>query len=196
MKPAYHRHAAAVIASLLSPIVLSCALFSPVAMAADAPAHAQPSEALAAKALTNEVSISGQVALDALAQVRGQGYQTIIDLRPDGEASNQPSAAAMEAAAKAAGLVFAYVPVAPGAISDAAMEGASKAINAALASKRTPILIYCGSGRRATRTWSLVEASRPGGMDVEAIVHAAAKGGHSVEDLRGDLAERVARRGK
>jgi protein tyrosine phosphatase (PTP) superfamily phosphohydrolase (DUF442 family) len=56
------------------------------------------------------------------------------------------------------------------------------------------VLLYCRSGRRAARTWSLVEASRADGMDVAQIIAAVKEGGQEADDLKDALEQRVAAR--
>ena len=137
--------------------------------------------------LTQSVSVSEQLKPDQLPALREAGYTAIIDLRPDGEAPDQPSAAQMGEAARANRMAFVYVPVPHGAIPDSAVT----ALHQALAEHPGPVLLYCRSGKRAARTWGLVEASRSGGAEVEAILAAVKAGGQSADDLRGQIAERV-----
>lgn len=140
--------------------------------------------------LTERFSVSGQVSPDQLADLKARGYTAIIALRPDGEAPGQPSAAQVSEAARGNGMTFAFVPVAPGPIPDAAVAALSQAI----AENPGKVLLYCRSGSRAARTWSLFEASRAGGADADAIVAAVKASGQSADDLRGAIDERVAAR--
>ena len=50
------------------------------------------------------------------------------------------------------------------------------------------------SGSRAARTWSLVEASRKEGMDVDSILAAVKNAGQSADDLKQNIIERIAKR--
>ena len=143
-------------------------------------------------ALTKDVFVSEQVLPEALPALKRKGFATLIDLRPDGEAEDQPSAARMQSAARASRIAFAYVPVARGDIEPATVD----ALAQALASTPRPVLLYCRSGRRAARTWSLVEASRPGGLDAVGILSAVKAAGQSSEDLSGEIAKRVAHRAR
>ena len=140
--------------------------------------------------LSERVAVSGQLKPDQVAQLKARGFATIIDLRPDGEAPGQPAAAAMQEAARRSGMRFAYVPVPHGAIPDAAVA----ALDQAIAANPAPVLLYCRSGRRAARTWALVEASRPGGANPGRIIAAVKAGGQSADDLRAELAGRAALR--
>ena len=139
-----------------------------------------------AHALAPGIAISEQLQPDAMALARGQ-FGTVIDMRPDGEASGQPGSTEMASAAADQHLQFAYVPVPHGDIPDAVVDKLSDA----LAGRPGPVLLYCRSGRRAARSWSLVEASRPGGMDVEQILTAVLASGQDASDLRARLEQRV-----
>ena len=147
--------------------------------------------ASAVKQLTSAISVSEQLTPDQLKGVNHSGFTTVIDLRPDGEVAGQPDAAAMEAEAKANGLAFVYVPVPHGDIPDSAVEALGKALDA----HRGPVLMYCRSGKRAARTWSLVEASRSGGMQANEILEAVKASGQSADDLRPAIEARIAKRG-
>lgn len=141
---------------------------------------------LPAHPLAPGIAISEQLQPGAMATAREQ-FATVIDMRPDGEAAGQPSAAQMASAADAQRLQFAYVPVPHGDIPDAVVER----LSAAMASRPGPVLLYCRSGRRAARSWSLVEASRPGGLGVDEILAAVRASGQDASDLRARIAQRV-----
>lgn len=140
-------------------------------------------------ALTPEVWVAEQLQLEAIPKLRGR-FQTIVDLRPDGEAVDQPPSADVAVATRAARMQFFYVPVPHGDIPEEAVAALAKA----LAASPKPILLYCRSGRRAVRTWSLVEASRQDGLDAKAILAAAKAAGQSVDDLNEAIVSRVSRR--
>ena len=146
----------------------------------------QRHHALPARVLAPGVAISEQLQPSAMS-VAQESFTTVIDMRPDGEAAGQPSSAEMAAAAKAQRLQFAYVPVPHGDIPDDVVDSLSNA----LASQTGPVLLYCRSGRRAARSWSLVEASRPGGMSVDEILAAVKGSGQDAGDLRARLERRV-----
>ncbi|MFL6657217.1 MAG: beta-lactamase hydrolase domain-containing protein, partial [Massilia sp.] len=87
-------------------------------------------------------------------------------------------------------LNFVYIPVPHGAIPDSAVTALGKA----LANSPGPVLLYCRSGRRAARTWSLVEASRTGGLDAAQIIATVKASGQEVDDLKDALEQRIAAR--
>jgi uncharacterized protein (TIGR01244 family) len=136
------------------------------------------------------ISVRNQITLASIPKIKEQGYRTLIDLRPDGEAPDQPTAAAVSAAAGAAGLKFAYVPTPHGDIPAATVDAFAQAIAAA----EKPVLLYCRSGNRAARVWALAEASRPGGADAATIADTVRSAGQKVDDLTAQIATRIAQR--
>ena len=140
--------------------------------------------------LTEDIQVSEQIRPEQLAALKSQGFQTVIDLRPDGEAPDQPGSAAMAQAAKQAGLQFGYVPVPHGDVPAATIDALARL----LADTPRPVLLYCRSGARAARTWALAEASRPGGLDATGITQRARAAGRPVDDLQSQIDQRIAAR--
>jgi uncharacterized protein (TIGR01244 family) len=150
----------------------------------------QAQTSAAAKMLAPGVFVAGAISPADIAMVKQGGVSLVVDLLPDNEAAMQSRSAQVEAAARQAGVAFAYAPTASSPLSTAAIEQASQA----LSSGGRPALIYCRSGSRATRVWALYEAARSGGMDAGAIVRAATDAGYSVDDVRAQIEQRVAAR--
>jgi uncharacterized protein (TIGR01244 family) len=146
--------------------------------------------ALQTHSLTRDVWISEQLTADHVVEVQRQGFRSIIDLRPDGEAPDQLPSAEVERLARASGIGFAYVPVQHG---DIPAETVDQLV-ASLRNAQRPVLLYCRTGRRAARTWALAEASRPDGLDAAAIDRAVARAGQSDDDLAAFIAARIAAR--
>ncbi|MDR2154263.1 MAG: TIGR01244 family phosphatase [Burkholderiaceae bacterium] len=142
--------------------------------------------------LADNIQVSAQISPEQLTSIKAQGFRTVIDLRPDGEALGQPSSTAMAQAAKQAGLQFSYLPVPRGSHIPSA---AADTLARLLAQAPRPILMYCRSGTRAARTWALAEASRPGGLDAASIVQHARAAGRPADDLQGQITQRIAARG-
>lgn len=137
------------------------------------------------KKLTDDLSVSPQILPGDVAELAAMGFKSIIDNRPDGEGSDQPSFAEIERAAKASGLTARYVPVESGKVSDAdAVE-----FGAALAHMPKPILAYCRTGTRSTTLWALAEAGR---MPMADILSKASAAGY---DMSG-VASRIATGGR
>ncbi|SDW08319.1 sulfide:quinone oxidoreductase [Nitrosomonas eutropha] len=98
------------------------------------------------KELDKKIAVTGQISVDDIAGIAAAGYKSIICNRPDGEGGeSQPARTALENAAKAAGLQFAYMPVEVGQVSD---EKCS-AFHQLMQTLPGPVLAFCGSGNRA-----------------------------------------------
>jgi len=164
--------------------------FAPAALRLARAADAAASEPSTLHPLMRGVWISGQIAPAQVAALKAHGIERIVALRPDGEEPGQPSSAAVEAAARSAGIAFAYAPVPGKDVPQAAVDAVSRA----LARGDEPVVIYCKSGHRATRTWALAEASRADGLEADAIESVAASAGQPVDDLREQIAARIATR--
>ena len=109
--------------------------------------------------ITDRYAVSPQVTPQDVADLKAEGFRSIICLRPDGEAPDQPEAGLVEEAAKAADLAFVAIPVKAGTVPDDTQIGKMRA---ALASLPGPVVGYCRSGTRAAQIWALAEAgSRP-----------------------------------
>lgn len=122
--------------------------------------------------LSPTVWASPQISPDDMSALSAVGIGRIISNRPDGEESGQPSAAIMEAAARDAGLAFAWVPVAglPGPAEVAAV--------ARLLADETPTVMFCRSGMRSAALWAMAE--RLGGRDAGDLREAAASAGYDL----------------
>jgi uncharacterized protein (TIGR01244 family) len=105
-------------------------------------------------------------------ELAASGIVRVISNRPDEEEAGQPSAADMEAAARAAGLAFAWVPVSglPGPDQVAAV--------ADLLADSAPTVMFCRSGLRSAAAWAMAERSR--GADPEDVRAAAAAAGYDL----------------
>jgi uncharacterized protein (TIGR01244 family) len=111
--------------------------------------------ALITNRLSPDVSATAQVAPADMKAVAAAGFRSVVNNRPDQEGGpTQPSSAAIEAEAKAAGLAYAYLPVEP------AVQTAEDAAALAelLATLPKPVLLFCRSGARSARLFSMAQA--------------------------------------
>ena len=105
---------------------------------------------LTVQRLDADVSVAPQLAPEAMAEAASAGFRSVINNRPDFEGGpTQPTSAAMEAAARAAGLDYAFLPVAGNFQSDDEIAR----FGALIASLPKPILAFCRSGTRSGRLW-------------------------------------------
>lgn len=140
--------------------------------------------------LDKDIWVSKQLTSPAIAKLRSDGFKSIIDMRPDGEAEDQPSSESMKQLAQQENLHFSYVPVPHGDIPASAVTN----LEQVLAESPKPVLLYCRSGSRAARTWSLVEASHSNGFGAEAILKIVKAAGHNADDLAPQINQRIADR--
>jgi uncharacterized protein (TIGR01244 family) len=128
--------------------------------------------------LSEHVYASPQITTDEVAEAAAQGIVLIVNNRPEGESDDQTPAAAIEAAARAAGLDYLAIPITHAGFSEAQVE----AMAGALAGAAGPVLAYCRSGTRSTLLWALAEASR--GTQPDALAAAAAAAGNDLAPIR------------
>ena len=96
--------------------------------------------------LSPDVSVAPQLGPEAMAPVAQAGFKSVINNRPDFEGGpDQPTNASIEAAAKAAGLAYAFLPVASGYQSPEEVARFAEL----MATLPKPILAFCRSGTRS-----------------------------------------------
>lgn len=96
--------------------------------------------------LSADVSATSQLDPDAMALLAQAGFRSVVNNRPDHEGGpGQPTSAAIEAAASAAGLAYAHLPVAPAYQSP---EEAAR-FRELLDALPKPIAVFCRSGTRS-----------------------------------------------
>lgn len=100
-----------------------------------------------------DLCVAPQLTPDAMAEAARAGFRSVINNRPDFEhGPDQPTNAAIEAAARAAGLEYRFLPVAGGHQTPQEIA----AFAALLAELPRPLLAFCRSGARSAR---LVQAA-------------------------------------
>lgn len=115
-------------------------------------------------------AVTAQFAPEEMAKVAKAGYVAVICNRPDGEDADQPSIAAMRAAAEAAGIAYHHIPVSGGAFPPAAIA----AFGAVRKGTTGPVLAHCRTG---TRSITLEALANPLGLSAtERLADAAAAG--------------------
>jgi uncharacterized protein (TIGR01244 family) len=108
------------------------------------------SDLLPHRPLTDEVSVAPQLTPEAMAEAARMGFRSVINNRPDFEhGPQQPTNASIEAAARAAGLEYRFLPVDGGYQSPQEIAAFAKLLN----ELPRPILAFCRSGARSTRLY-------------------------------------------
>ena len=106
---------------------------------------------LPVRAIAPDVCVAPQLTPGAMAEAARAGFKSVVNNRPDFEhGPDQPSNAEIEAAARAAGLEYRFLPV------DSAYQSPEEiaAMARLLADLPRPLLMFCRSGARSTRLYS------------------------------------------
>jgi uncharacterized protein (TIGR01244 family) len=128
--------------------------------------------------LDDSISVAGQISPQDIAEAARQGFTFVINNRPDGEQPGQPTSAEMEAAAKAAGLGYAAIPITHAGFSEEQVAAMSDALAAATG----PVLAFCRSGTRSTLVWALARSRA--GDDTAELADKAAGAGYDLSPIR------------
>ena len=113
---------------------------------------------------------------DDMADAAARGVTLAVNNRPDGEESDQLSAAQLEAAAGAAGLAYLHIPI-EGALSGDKVA----ALSAAMQGAEGRVLLFCRSGTRSCYLWAMARAKD--GMPLTLIDGNARRAGYDVTPL-------------
>lgn len=135
------------------------------------------------KKIAPDLSVCPQLKPQDLAVAAALGFRAIIINRPDGEASDQPSHAEIEEAARSAGLAVRYVPVVSGKVTDADVI----AFDQAMHDLPAPALAFCRTGTRSATLWALCQA---GHLSTQAILKTTAEAGYDLTGLKPRLEAR------
>src|ERR1700744_32669 len=101
--------------------------------------------------LSDGVFVSAQLKNRDMGRLRRDGINTVVDLRPDGEAPGQPTSVEMNVFVRGHGMGFFYIPVPHEEIPDKAVAELADVIK----HQPKPFVLYCRTGRRAARTFAL-----------------------------------------
>lgn len=142
------------------------------------------------KKISEALSVSPQITIADVAEIKRLGFRSVICNRPDGEGADQPSFDEIKAEAEAAGLATRYIPIIAGKVRD---EDASE-FGRALDELPKPVFGYCRTGTRSATLWSLSQASildtseilratKSAGYDMAGVVRRIVNGGKTPTDL-------------
>ena len=100
------------------------------------------------QALTSDICVAPQLTPEAMAEAAAMGFKSVVNNRPDFEhGPDQPTSAAIQAAAEAAGLQYRHLPVAGGYQSPEEIAAFAQLLE----ELPRPLLVFCRSGARSTR---------------------------------------------
>ena len=117
-----------------------------------------------------------QIVPDDVPELADCGVTLLVNNRPDGEEEDQPEGAAIEAAARAAGMAYLHIPVAETFHAEKVA-----ALGEALAGAEGNVVLFCRSGTRSAYLWALPRARQ--GADVDELVFRARQAGYNLRPL-------------
>lgn len=135
------------------------------------------------RTLSESVLASPQLTLSDIETAHSLGVTTIVNNRPEGEAADQTSGAAIEFAARTAGMDYVAIPISPGNFGEAEVRAMVDTLDRA----NGKILAYCRTGTRSTLLWALARAAQ--GESLDSIAAAAAAAGYDVSPVLPAMAE-------
>ncbi len=103
------------------------------------------------QALSEQVSVAGQIELAHLQQLKDQGFSTVLCHRPDAENPPELQHQHFVTEAKRLGMSFYYLPITPGVFPPETVAE----VKAILVKAPGKVFGYCASGRRAATVWEM-----------------------------------------
>lgn len=129
------------------------------------------------RVLTDDSWVSGQLEVDDVHRAADQGVDLIVNNRPDGEEPGQLSGEQIEAAARAAGIRYAAVP-----IRGRPTEAQAREVEVLLTGRSGKALLFCRSGMRSAAVWAMA-AVAAGAISPEDARALAASAGYDLSGL-------------
>ncbi len=126
--------------------------------------------------IDERVSVAGQIRSEDVAVAKAEGVTTIVNNRPDGEETGQPTSAEIQQAARAAGLAYRHIPIASGFPAEQVAAMAD-----AIGGAEGKLLAFCKSGTRSTFLWALARSQA--GDDPEGLARKAADAGYDLAPI-------------
>ena len=106
--------------------------------------------ALPLRQIADDVCVAGQLSPESMAEAARAGFRSVVNNRPDFEhGPDQPTNAAIEAAARAAGLEYRFLPVAGGYQTPEQIEAFAELLR----ELPRPLLVFCRSGNRSANVY-------------------------------------------
>ena len=129
--------------------------------------------------LNTTLTVSAQVEIEELAELKANGVTSLVCNRPDGESQDQVAFETLSAAAEALGITVINLPFKSGEQTDAQVQIFADLLEEAQA-KSEKVHAYCRTGNRSTWLWSAAAVSR--GASVQDVLATAKEVGFDVSD--------------
>ncbi|MDP5003570.1 MAG: TIGR01244 family sulfur transferase, partial [OM182 bacterium] len=129
--------------------------------------------------LNTTLTVSAQVEIEELAELKANGVTSLVCNRPDGESQDQVAFETLSAAAEALGITVVNLPFKSGEQTDAQVQKFADLLDEAQA-KSEKVHAYCRTGNRSTCLWSAAAVSR--GASAQEVLATAKEVGFDVSD--------------
>lgn len=123
------------------------------------------------KNFTPSFSVSMQISVADLSEISKMGFKSVVNNRPDGEVSEQPSSVNIKNTCNEFGLEYAYLPVVAGTINKESV----REFRQLLKSLPAPVLAFCRTGTRCSILWI---SSSENTQDLSQRIDCAASNGY------------------
>ena len=130
--------------------------------------------------INNELTVSDQITIEDLKEIKAQGYKTIFCNRPDQESEGQLAFSAIEKEAQNLGIKAIHQPVIGGQIS----EDDIAAFRTYFESAQKPVFAYCRTGTRCSTLWALSHAKI---LPIDEILSKTQNAGYDLSPLKDRL---------
>ncbi|UWM84088.1 bifunctional sulfur transferase/dioxygenase Blh [Rhizobium sp. SRDI969] len=139
--------------------------------------------------ISENFCVSPQPSVEDIRSLRGQGFKTLINNRPDNEDTSQPNTRVERQEAKHCDLSYAFIPVTADTITEADVRAFQRAVD----ESDGPVLAHCQTGRRALNLYLIGEVL-DGSMSVEEVVEFGRSRGFDTGAAAAWLKQHAARR--
>ncbi|MBW8788881.1 bifunctional sulfur transferase/dioxygenase Blh [Rhizobium sp.] len=140
-------------------------------------------------AISEKLSVSPQPSVEDIRSLRGQGFKTLINNRPDNEDTSQPNTRVERQEAKHCDLSYAFIPVTADTITEADVRAFQRAVD----ESDGPVLAHCQTGKRALNLYLIGEVL-DGSMSVDKVVEFGRSRGFDTGAAAAWLKQNAARR--
>ena len=130
------------------------------------------------RTVDDSMSVAPQIEAADIAAIKAAGFVAVVNNRPDDEQEGQPAGETIRAAALAAGLTYAAIPVGGGGFGHPQVAAMVDVLEGA----DGPVLAFCRSGTRSCNLWALARARM--GDSPDELIAKGAGAGYDLEGLR------------
>jgi len=153
-----------------TPLIFAVVALGAVSARAGVPETVEPAVIPAYRLIQPGLAAAGQPTPEALQGLKGMGFRTVVNLRPEKEGP-----ADERAVVEAQGLRYVSIPFTADTFSLADVEALEKVLDDPAAA---PVLLHCGSSNRVGGAWAVIQARKGKSLE-EAEAAGRAAGLHS-----------------